>query len=132
MNGRADYVGLERRRSPRLNDNIFIFGRLDSSESFDALTGDINADGLMFEFNRDISQNIKLEMEIYQPIICCKSRIYSIPVLARVAWIRKIEKDHFEKGENQYIVGVEFLEIKEEDRQRIVKYAEESAVVKNR
>ena len=93
------------------------------------MTGDINADGLMFEFHRDISQNIRLEMEIYQPIICCKSRIHSIPVLARVAWTKKIEKDHFEEGENQYSVGVEFLEMKEEDRQRIAKYVKEGMAV---
>lgn len=123
----ADYTGSERRGSPRLNDNIFIFSHLDSIEKFDALTKNINADGLMFEFNRDILPDMKLKMEIYQPTCSCKSRVCSISVLARVAWTRKIEKNCFEEGENQRMVGVEFLEIKEEDRQRIMKYAKECA-----
>src|SRR3989338_5529506 len=125
----AVYAGHERRRSLRVNDNIFIFCSLDSTESFDVLAGNINADGLMFEFTRDVLLNTKLEIEIYQPILRCKSRVCSIPVLARVVWTRKVEKDRFEEGENQRMVGVEFLEIKEEDRQRIARYVEEGAAV---
>lgn len=79
----------------------------------------------MFEIERDIPQDSGLELEIYQPVGRYKRMIFSIPVLAKVIWIRQIEKDNFEAGENKYKIGIEFSEIKEEDRQRITKYLEE-------
>ena len=63
-----------------------------------------------------------LEMEIYQPLKHDKTMVYSMSVLANVIWTKKIEKENFENGENKYQVGVEFLEIREQDRQRIIKY----------
>lgn len=121
------YPGLEKRKFPRFKDNIFILGKLRSSptEEFKAFTENISAGGLMLESERDISKEGQLELEIYQPMNCGKKKILSIPVLAKVIWIRQIEKDNFEKGENKYKIGIEFSEIKEEDRQRIAKYVEE-------
>lgn len=121
------YPGLEKRKFPRLKDSIFILGKLRSSptEEFKAFTEDISAGGLMFGNERDISEEEQLELEIYQPMNCDKRKILSIPVLAKVIWIRQIEKDNFEAGENKYKIGIEFSETKEEDRQRIAKYIEE-------
>lgn len=118
----------EKRKYHRLKDNVFIFGDLTSSpsEEFKAFTEDISAGGLMFKTERDILKDTRLSLEIYQPRDGRKSMIFSIPVLARVAWIREIEKDNFEDGENKYRVGIEFSEIKEEDRQKIIKYVEEN------
>lgn len=117
----------ERRKFPRFKDSIFILGKLRSSptEEFKAFTQDISAGGLMFENERNISEEEQLELEIYQPMNCGKKKILSIPVLSKVIWIRQIEKDNFEKGENKYKIGIEFSEIKEEDRERIAKYVEE-------
>ncbi len=121
------YSNLERRRFSRLKNNIFIFGnlRLNPIEAFKALTKDINAGGLMFETESDISEESELELQIYQPMDSDKSVIFSIFVLGKVKWTTKIENDNFEEGENKYRIGIEFSEIKEEDRQRITTYVEE-------
>jgi c-di-GMP-binding flagellar brake protein YcgR len=114
----------ERRKFLRLRDNIFIFGKLKSSliAGFKAVTRDISGGGLMFEAERNIPAQSELEMEIYQPMSFDKNIIFSIPVLAKVIWAERIEKAVFEKGENRYRIGIKFLEIKEEDRRRIVKH----------
>ncbi|OGW30404.1 MAG: hypothetical protein A2X54_01120 [Nitrospirae bacterium GWF2_44_13] len=115
---------LEKRKFPRLTDNIFILGALKANhaDEFKAFTRDISGGGLMFETDRDIPAGSELELEIYQPSNSGKRIIFSVHVIAKVAWTRAIEKDAFEEGENRYQVGVEFSEIKEEDRQRIVNF----------
>lgn len=118
-------LGSEMRKYPRLKDNIFILGNLRSgSGEFKAFTENLSVGGLMFKTERNIPQDMRLDIEIYQPRDSRKSMIFSIPVLARVVWIKEIEKDNFEDGENKYRVGIEFGEIKEEDRQKIIKYVE--------
>jgi len=123
---------LERRTFPRIEDNIFIFINLSPSSNnlnitstrrFKSFTKNISAGGLMFDTEESIVEEGKgLEMEIYQPLKPDKTLVYSMSVLANVIWIKKIEKEHFKNGENKYQVGVEFLEIREQDRQRIIKY----------
>ena len=76
----------------------------------------------MFDTDRDIPAGSELELEIYQPSDSGKNIIFSVHVIAKVTWTKDIEKDAFEEGENRYQVGVEFSEIKEEDRQRIVNF----------
>ncbi len=118
---------LERRRFPRLQDNMFVFGTLRSNPcgEFKAFTKDISAEGLMFEAERDIPKESKLELEIYQPTGRCNDMFFSISVLVKVIWVNKIEKDNFEEGENRFRIGVKFLEIEKEDRKRISRYIEE-------
>ena len=128
-------LNLERRQFPRTEDNIFIFVTLSSSSTnlkintpggFKAFAKSISAGGLMFETEENIiERDNELELEIYQPVNPDKTMIFSLPVLAKVIWIQKIEKEHFENGENKYLIGVKFLHIKEQDRQKIVKYADE-------
>ena len=115
---------LERRKFPRLKDNIFILGVLKANHAaeFKAFTRDISGGGLMFETDSNIPAGSELELEIYQPSNSGKRIIFSVHVIAKVAWTKGIEKDAFEEGENRYQVGVEFSEIKEEDRQRIVNF----------
>jgi c-di-GMP-binding flagellar brake protein YcgR len=118
---------LEKRKFPRLKDNIFILGVLNSTPifigaEFKAFTRDISGGGLMFDTDRDIPAGSELELEIYQPSNSGKNIIFSVHAAAKVTWTRGIEKDAFEEGENRYQVGVEFSEIKEEDRQRIVNF----------
>jgi c-di-GMP-binding flagellar brake protein YcgR len=119
---------LERRRFPRLKENIFIFGKLKLTpiEEFKAITQNISAGGLMFETERDIPQDSELELEIYQPMDRDKRVIFSILVWPKIIWIQKIEKEKFEQGENRCRIGIEFSEIKEEDKQRIARYVKEN------
>jgi c-di-GMP-binding flagellar brake protein YcgR len=114
---------LESRRYPRLKDNILIFGNLMSSP-FKAFTQDISVGGLMFESERNISKERQLEIEIYQPADPHKHMIFSIAVLAKIIWVKKIVKENFEPGENKYRIGMEFSKIKDEDRHRIAEYIE--------
>ena len=117
-------LSLKRRKSSRLKDKIFIFGkfRLSPTTEFKAFTENISAGGLMFEIERNIPIQSELELEMYQPMVRDKRVIFSIPTLARVKWLKKIEKDNFQQGENRYRVGIEFSEIKEEDRKIIATY----------
>lgn len=118
----------ERRKFHRIKENIFIFGKLRAtpSEEFKAITRDISTSGLMFETERNISKESELQLEIYQPINRDKIIIFSVPILAKVKWTTKIEKNNFEDEENRYRVGIEFSKIEEEDRQKIVNYVEEN------
>jgi c-di-GMP-binding flagellar brake protein YcgR len=130
----------ERRKFPRLKDNIFFFGNLSPNSinlmpdligGFKAITKNICAGGLMFEMDKNIiKKGDKLELDIYQPINRDKTMIFSIPVLAKVIWTKKREKEHFENGENKYKIGTEFLEIDAEHRQKIARYIEEIASIK--
>lgn len=122
----GSFTNLEKRKFPRLKENIFILGNLRSShpEEFKAITKDISAGGLMFETETDISKDTKVELEIYQPMNRDKTMIFCIPVLGKVRWVREIDKNYFERGENKYRVGVEFLGIKEEDRNIITNCVE--------
>ena len=79
----------------------------------------------MLETETDILQGAELELELYQPLKRSKTVILSVPLVAKVVWTRKLEKKNFEQGENKYRIGIEFLKIKQQDRQKIVKYIEE-------
>lgn len=122
---RDEYPGAEKRRFSRLKDNIFALCHLSSDsgvEEFKVITEDISAGGLMFETEISIPQESRLNLEIYQPVNRDKTMIFCIPVFTKVAWVREIDKDNFESGENRYRAGIEFLEIKEEDKNRILEY----------
>jgi c-di-GMP-binding flagellar brake protein YcgR len=123
---------LERRIFPRIEDNIFIFITLSSPSThlsttstrrIKTFTKNIGAGGLMFETEESIDEKGEgLEIEIYQPLNPDKTLIYCIPTFTKVIWTEKIAKDHFENGENKFKVGIAFLKIREQDRQKIVKY----------
>lgn len=127
---RAKFSSLERRRFPRLSKNIFIRCRSKShsSNEFKAIAENISGGGLMFETDRYIPTQTELGLEIYQPMICSESVILSISVLAKVIWTREKGVKYFEEGENTHRVGVEFLEIREDDRRKIAKYVEEKTL----
>ena len=121
---KSGFPNLERRKYPRHKDNILILCSLKTSPNvkFKVFTCNISADGLSFETERNILKGNKLELELYQPVNYYKNMIFCMPVLAEVVWVKKIEKDNFEEGENKYKVGVKFLEIKEEDKGKIAEY----------
>ena len=123
------FPDLERRKFTRLKDNILVLYYLESRPfaEFKAITRNISPAGLMFETDRNIFKESKLKLEIYQPTSCYKNMFFCIPVLAKIIWVSEIEKDNFEKGENKYRVGVEFVEIKEEDKEKIANYVKEVA-----
>jgi len=123
---------LERRSFPRIEDNIFIFINfsfpsnnlsITSTRRIKTFTKNIGVGGLMFETEESIDEEGEgLEIEICQPLNPDKTLIYCIPTFSKVIWTEKIAKEHFENGENKFKVGMAFLKIREQDRQKIVKY----------
>ncbi|MBI5555838.1 MAG: PilZ domain-containing protein [Elusimicrobia bacterium] len=129
--GEEKLLEAEKRKFPRLTDNIFIRGNLNSNPvtEFKAFTENMGVGGLMFETEREIARDNELELEIYQPVNLHKNIIFSISLLAKVVWIKEFNKENFEPGENKYRIGMEFTEIKEEDRKRIIKHLERMTLV---
>ena len=123
---------VEKRKFPRIEDAIFFLHNFSTNAinlSFSSIQGfkaharNISAEGLMFETETNIfEKSDEFEIELYQPLYYRKPIVFCMPVLAKVIWMIKIEKDHFEIGENQYRTGIQFLKIKEQDRQRIINY----------
>mgnify|MGYP001609091314 CR=1 FL=1 len=122
------FLSCERREFPRLDENIFLLYHLRSDVSGEYNKGfatNISGGGLMFEAESNILPGSKLRLEIYQPLKHSKTVILAIPSLAKVVWARNIEKENFEQGENKYQIGIEFLKIQEQDREKIIKYVED-------
>jgi len=120
---KKDFV-LDKRNFSRIQDRILIICNSNSSPGLKAFTKDISAGGLMLELDRKIPVGDKLDLEICQPINRDKTIILSITTLVKVIWVGKIGRDKFEEGENKYKMGVQFLEINEDNRSRIADYIE--------
>lgn len=121
----------ERRKFRRIETTIFcqlVQGR----ERIESVSRDISGGGLMFEIDRFTPPLATFELEIYQPVDYRKSKIVSIFIFARVVWIKEIEESPKFEGSNKYVVGIEFIEIEEEDRTMIAKYVAEKAQGVNR
>lgn len=120
-----EVLRVERRKFPRIKDNIFILGNssLRPKEKFKVFTKNICAGGLNFETDRSISQGEILDIDLYQPVDCLKNVIFSISANVKVIWTAEISESHFDE-ENRYEVGAQFVEIDDEDRRRIAKYVE--------
>ena len=125
---------LEKRKFPRVKDNVFI-RYLSGSSSYPkarAVASDISAGGLMFETEENIIPGGELKMDLYQPVKRSKNMLFAISVLAKVIWRTTIPKDNFEQGKNSYRLGLKFLEIKEKDREIISSYVAETALALER
>lgn len=128
MNTEDGYSGLEKRKFLRVKEDMPMLYSLDTDPytEFKAIVCDIGAGGLRFATEMNIVPQTKLTLEVFQALSCDKTTIFSIPVKAETVWIRKIIKDKSCcEGENIYEVGVNALEIREEDRHRITQYVEE-------
>jgi len=122
-----EYVGPERRKSQRIESHFFVLYRLEAGETFrisKALGQNINVAGLMFEMENDVLAGDILYLEIYIPSDTYGFTIFSIPVQAKVVWVNRKENESEEPGGNKYQIGVEFIEIENEDRSKIIDYVE--------
>lgn len=116
----------ERRKFPRVKDNIFIFCKLKGDyKVIEGITKDISEMGLGFKSDRFVPPSTLMEMEIYQPLDYVKSKIVSIYLLGKVVWVKEIKKGNRYKGSNKYIGGIKFTEISNQDRGIIVNYMKE-------
>lgn len=115
------YIGIERRKFPRLEIPLFIFYRLETGDSFvmlKAISRNISGQGLMFEIEKPLPIGSMLYLEIYQPSVRYKDLIFLVYVRARAIWVDEEVKD------NKYQIGVEFVEVEKEDKAKIMEYVE--------
>ena len=122
---------LERRKFPRIKDYILVLGSLKCKnvpagikhgKEFKAIASNISAGGLEIETEVNIPLKSRLRLEILQPIKRDKSMIFSICATAVSVCIREMKSGYHGEGANRYKVGIRFIEIKEGDRQMIVRY----------
>lgn len=121
------YTGPERRRFPRIKIPLFVFYKLETDEpyvSFKAISQNIGGQGLMFETEKSIPLGSKLYLEMYQPSLKYKDLMFLIAAKTKVVWVDKKEDVNKEEGVNKYQIGVEFVEIEKEDRNRVIEYVE--------
>lgn len=121
------YTGPERRRFPRIKIPLFVFYKLETDEpyaSFKAISQNIGGQGLMFETEKPIPLGSKLYLEMYQPSLKYKDLMFLIAAKTKVVWVDKKEDVNKEEGVNKYQIGVEFVEIEKEDRNRVIEYVE--------
>ncbi len=113
----------ERRKFPRVKDNIFIFCKLQGDyKVIEGITKDISEMGLGFVSDKFLAPSNVMEMEIYQPLDYLQSKIVSIYLLAKVVWVKEIRKRRRCKGSNKYMAGVKFTKISKRDRGIITNY----------
>lgn len=118
----------DRRKFSRVQDDIFIFCKMEKDYgTYEYIAKDISEKGLKFESDKFIPVSAPLEIEIYQPLDCRKSRIFSIYVLGKLVWSKEIEKGARWKNANRYIGGVKFVKISKNDRDIIVNYVKEKS-----
>jgi len=116
----------ERRKFCRIEDNIFVFCKSEPNHRvIEWIAKDISEMGLRFESDKFISPSISMEIEIYQPLDYLKSRIVSIYVLAKVVWIKEIEKSDRCEANNRYFGGLKFTKIGKQDKSIIANYVKE-------
>ncbi len=120
-------AGQERRKFQRIENPFFISYRLESDHSFGvckAIGENISGGGLMFERENSFHTGMVLYLEIYLQSNPSEDTIYSTPAKAKVVWVNRKENVSKELGINKHQIGLEFIEIKTEDRERIIEYAE--------
>ncbi len=122
-----EYSGQEKRKFRRIENPFFISYRSEGDHSFGvskAIGENISGGGLMFEKENSFHAGAVLYLEIYLLSNPTEDKIYSTPTKAKVVWLNRKKNVSKEPGSNKYQIGLEFIEIKTEDRERIIEYAE--------
>ncbi len=122
-----EYAGQEKRKFQRIENPFFFSYRLEGDHRFGiskAIGKNISGGGLMFEKENSFHAGTVLYLEIYLQSNPTGDIIYSTPAKAKVVWVHGKENVSKELGSNKYQIGLEFIEIETEDRERIIEYAE--------
>ena len=121
------YIESERRKFPRLGIPLFILYRLETNDPFamfKAISRNIGGQGLMFETEKPLPVGNTLLLEIYQPAVKYKDLIFLVACQAKVIWINRKENANAMAGDNKYQIGVEFVKMEKEDKNKIIEYVE--------
>ncbi len=114
---KADYSGEERRRYPRAQcDFALQYRNLNKnySQATGALAKEISASGIKFISNSFLSVFTLLKVELL-----IESDIHSVSLTARVVWVQKLPYNE------NFMIGLEFLNIENETRAKIIRYVDE-------
>lgn len=123
-------LGSERRKCSRFRNNALIFCKVNDSSEFMAFTQDISVNGLMMEIEKKIHKGDKLDIEICQPLSGNSSMVLCVTVLAKTAWVKRIDSGSANRNCNKYRAGLEYLEIDDCDRSCISEYAKNNLTKK--
>jgi c-di-GMP-binding flagellar brake protein YcgR len=116
--GKNEFI--ERRKYPRLEKGEYVFYQVEDNQRTElGITEDISAGGLRFETDKELFPSSIITLEIYESADIDKQLIFSMSVLAKVVWTRKMSLAE------KYEVGVKFMEIMKKDRNRIRKYIDQ-------
>lgn len=116
---------VERRKSPRLNERIFILYQSIERQGMDMIKGfteNISAGGLMFDTDRPIPRGDVAILEIYQPSPESSGELISIITMAEVRWVAPIDSIEKYEGMDKFKIGMEFIKPDDNNRKTIAKY----------
>ena len=107
----------ERRRFPRIKDNIFVlFQSMEREMSFEAITNNISQGGLMFRTSNFIAERTELLLEICQPLNSDKDLFLPMSAKVQIAWIRKVEDN------DEYLIGAKITKMDEKNQKGLSNY----------
>ena len=112
----------EKRRSPRIDARLplqFKDVQRPIETYTGTLTGDISEGGVRFMSSEFLSIFTRLLLEVSVP-----SFSRPIKAISKVAWIQKVS------GGNQYDVGVQFMDMSEEDKKHLASFITKSPAPK--
>jgi len=110
---RRRYNGPERRKRARADEEIPVLYE-ESGEIKDSVTENISAAGFSFETEVFVQPSSILEVQINKPIDTGLNAVLPIHAKARTVWIRQSKT-------GKYRLGLEFIDINEQDRDEIGK-----------
>ena len=119
------YARPERRKFPRLGIPLLILYRLETNDPFaifKAISRNMGGQGLMFETEKPLPIGSRLCLDIYQPSVKYKDLIFLLSAQAKVIWVKKKEDASRMIGTNKYQIGIEFVKIEKENKDRIIEY----------
>lgn len=117
---KGKYFGVEKRKFPRIRASVVEYCPIGNVESKQlSFTEDLGAGGMRIFCSQDFKIDTLLLLKIYLPL-----EKEPIEAKARVIWSRQSHFLDKNTEEKNYDVGVEFIEIDEEDRQSIFEYTQ--------
>lgn len=112
------FAGQERRKYPRLEEKMpLVYQTFDILEGKTSSTKNISGGGLCFETEIAVCQGDVLWIQIHKAIDSGLTRRAPIYAIAKVCWVSEI-------GTERYESGLEFIDIKDRDRDEIASHVE--------
>ena len=109
------YYGPDRRKYPRVNAAVSYAVLEEEPAGKTQNTKNISAGGIAFFSKNKVDVNVVLSLTINLPDLS------QVKTKARVAWNQLVNESWCQQ--TNYELGIEFIEIDENDRQKIAKYA---------